>query len=456
MEQARTSEEYELFRKWVRDERGCIDIGHSDSPPQSTQHISKIVEDVLGQHMQHVGAGERARSYHKVTIPADLRVLAAETTFQPMEGLEDISAEQTVVFPQTSTALVKFAVMDAADRARKEHGNGVQPEVWYPEGNFRYNHNVEGFTGVARRFVPIDSETFKITPEGLEKAFKDSRREGKTPIALVFELPSNPWLQVYTKDELSALAQVTEKRELLVINDLYMSGTEDPGLEQVPFAAVAKRKDLLVTIAGVRRKYGLDAVGKAGFACSHNEAYVTVLLNRVKNIHVKHSELDHEVLLRVVGKLEGIDLNELRKSLATERRRAEKLIEGTPGLQVIVTTQAGPFVVIGLDEEVRGVLREVGMDTHHEVAEFFSVYGNITLLPLYTMFTDIEGFRINVTNRTDFDKGLAEMKKVLALIQEKNAAGDLQTCVREARERVAQIYADIAVANSKELQGVTK
>ncbi len=81
----------------------------------------------------------------------------------------------------------------------------------------------------------MNPETGLMEPDAIRAAIKEAHRRGKKVVAIVLETPNNPWMQVYPKEVLVEIAEIAREYDLYVINDLYLFGTESPGIEQVPF-----------------------------------------------------------------------------------------------------------------------------------------------------------------------------------------------------------------------------
>ena len=84
----------------------------------------------------------------------------------------------------------------------------IPPPYWVS-----YPNQVSLAGGVPVFIETDDSSNFKITPEQLESAITPATK------MVILNSPSNPTGMVYTKDELSALAEVIISHNILVLSD---------------------------------------------------------------------------------------------------------------------------------------------------------------------------------------------------------------------------------------------
>lgn len=104
-------------------------------------------------------------------------------------------------------------------------------------------------------YIPTtEANSYKISPEALEHTLSES------PCAkvLILNSPSNPTGAVYTKSELSDLAGLIEKHDLLVISDEIYERLVYDGLKHVSIASLSPAmKERTVVINGVSKAYAM-------------------------------------------------------------------------------------------------------------------------------------------------------------------------------------------------------
>ncbi|NCB52382.1 MAG: pyridoxal phosphate-dependent aminotransferase [Clostridia bacterium] len=110
-----------------------------------------------------------------------------------------------------------------------------------------------------------ESQSFKITPEQLEFAITPKTK------ALLLNNPSNPTGMFYTKQELSAIAEICLKYDIYVIADeIYYKLLYD-GLEFTSFASLGEDvKEHTILINGVSKSYAMTG-WRIGYAAANKE-----------------------------------------------------------------------------------------------------------------------------------------------------------------------------------------
>lgn len=189
-------------------------------------------------------------------------------------GLE-YAPDQVAVFAGAKMAL--YAVIQAVVEAGDEVIVPTPYWVSYPEMvTLAEGNNV---------FLPTDESTsFKITPDMLDAAFS-----AKTKI-VIFNSPSNPTGQVYTRKELVALSGVLAERDVLVISDEIYEYLVYDRTEHVSIAALSDRmRAKTVVINGVSKSHAmtgwrigyaagpLDVIKAAGKIASHSTSGATTV-----------------------------------------------------------------------------------------------------------------------------------------------------------------------------------
>ncbi|MDP2173850.1 MAG: pyridoxal phosphate-dependent aminotransferase [Candidatus Cloacimonadaceae bacterium] len=104
-------------------------------------------------------------------------------------------------------------------------------------------------------YIPTtEASLYKIKPESLEYAI----RENPCAKVLIMNSPSNPTGTVYSREELTAIADVCIKHNILVISDEIYERLVYDGIEHVSIASVRpEMKELTVVINGVSKAYAM-------------------------------------------------------------------------------------------------------------------------------------------------------------------------------------------------------
>lgn len=423
-------EEFEAFRKGSI-ALGAVDLSSSNTP-EDISPTAIISPDIIGVSGNY---GE--------TMPPELRVLMAACVFNQMPGLENIDGKHVVIAPQTSTLLVKEALVALQRQSAPSRKPAV---ILYPEGNFRYNFHVEEFTNTSNEYVPLEKPAYKISAKSLRKSIRDITAEGKTATALVLETPNNPWMQIYSKNELGQIAEVCAEYRIPIIQDLYLAGNESPGKEQALVEEIARDLDLplkIMTVTGTRRQFGADIRGKIGAAAIRDEEWRQLVLELRSSEHMRFSRDDVLFLQAVLPTIPYNNLD-LRQALHERRENAIPQITALNGLTILVHPQAGPFAPVGFQKECRQMLAKAGFTNAYHCAEVLAIKG-VSLLPLEDMNTPIMGFRVNVAYPDRTAQGLPIIKTFLEEVRR----GEIH--YRHYDEQIAERYESLDLENDPRL-----
>jgi cysteine-S-conjugate beta-lyase len=87
-----------------------------------------------------------------------------------------------------------------------------------------------------RRLVecPLDTDGWRLDPEVLTAVVDD------TTTAILLCNPHNPTGRVFTREELEAIAEVAERRDLLIISDEIWADLTHPGQRHIPMALISE------------------------------------------------------------------------------------------------------------------------------------------------------------------------------------------------------------------------
>lgn len=121
-------------------------------------------------------------------------------------------------------------------------------------------------TGAVAKFVETNAETgLKLTPELLQSAISPRTK------MLILNSPSNPTGMVYSKAELSAIAEICVKNKIYVISDEIYEKLLYDVKEYVSIASLGKDIfDLTITVNGVSKTYAMTG-WRIGYAAGPKE-----------------------------------------------------------------------------------------------------------------------------------------------------------------------------------------
>lgn len=131
-------------------------------------------------------------------------------------------------------------------------------------------------TGRKLRYRPLswDGERYRIDFEQLERAINPATR------VILLCNPHNPTGRVFTRDELTRLAEIALKNKLWVVSDELHAELVYPGHEHIPFASLSDEiAERTVTLFGPTKAFNIAGL-KLGILASSNRALLKHLKKR--------------------------------------------------------------------------------------------------------------------------------------------------------------------------------
>jgi len=193
--------------------------------------------------------------------------------------------------------------------------------VTYPE-QVKYSEGIP---------VIIDTDeinNFKITPEQLEAAITTKTK------MLVLTTPSNPTGSIYSREELTALAEVLKGTDIIVASDeMYEKLVYDAAFT----AAASVSEDMFnrtVTINGLSKSVAMTG-WRFGYLASTNKALISVM-NKLQSQST--SNINSITQVAAIPALNGEvdeEIEMMRKAFASRAEEAAELMNAIPGLSVL-------------------------------------------------------------------------------------------------------------------------
>ncbi len=191
-----------------------------------------------------------------------------------------------------------------------------------------YPELVKYFDGTVVEIQTSDATAFKITPEQLKNALTPKTR------MLVLTTPSNPTGAVYSKEELTALAEVLKGTDILVASDeMY----EKLIYEGEFTSAAAVSEDMFqrtITINGLSK-----SVAMTGWRFGYMAAHQTEIIKATKKLQSQStSNVNTMTQYAAIAGLDGSadeDIEMMRKEFIKRRDEAVKLFNEVDGLSVL-------------------------------------------------------------------------------------------------------------------------
>jgi len=110
-------------------------------------------------------------------------------------------------------------------------------------------------SGAKVRFVPLEGREFAFDEEKLKLAFET--RAGRRPKAIIINTPNNPTGKVFSRDELTAIADLCEDRGVVAITDEIYEHILYDGEKHVSLATIGDMADKTVTISAMSKTYSV-------------------------------------------------------------------------------------------------------------------------------------------------------------------------------------------------------
>lgn len=172
-----------------------------------------------------------------------------------------------------------------------------------------------------------EAQNFKITPEQLEAAITDKTK------CLMLNNPSNPTGMVYTRDELSALADICVKHDLYIIADEIYYNLIYNGAEFVSVASLGEEvKERTLIINGVSKSYAMTG-WRIGY-CAANKELAKIMANYLSHSTGAPSTISQWAAVEAInGPQEGIE--EMRKAFDERRKHIVERINAIPGVSCL-------------------------------------------------------------------------------------------------------------------------
>ena len=199
------------------------------------------------------------------------------TSYTPNAGLPELREEVAlylarecgVEYDPQREIIITVGVsegLDLALRALVDTGD----EVLIPEPCYVSYVPCTVFAGGVPRMIPTSfEEGFKLTPEGLRKALTPRSK------VLILANPNNPTGVVMSEEELRAVAEVVEERDLIVIADeIYAELTYD--VKHVSFASLPGMRERTVLLRGFSKAFAMTG-WRVGYACGPAEIIEAML-----------------------------------------------------------------------------------------------------------------------------------------------------------------------------------
>ncbi len=129
------------------------------------------------------------------------------------------------------------------------------------------------FAGGTPVWVPIRPPDYHFDPDELKDAFKDGAK------AIIFNSPHNPSGRVFTRDELSVIANLCIEYDAIAITDEIYEHLVYDGHKHIPIATLPGMRERTITISGMGKTFAVTG-WRLGYAIAHEE-----LTDALRKVH---------------------------------------------------------------------------------------------------------------------------------------------------------------------------
>lgn len=244
-------------------------------------------------------------------------------------------------------------------------------------------------------------QDFKITAAQLDNAITD-----KTKVFLL-NSPCNPTGMVYTREELTALAEVCCRRNLYVIADEIYCNLVYDGLEFVSFASLGEDvKERTILVNGVSKSYAMTG-WRIGYTASN------AALAKVMSSYLSHSTgapstiSQHAAVTALCGPQE--DMEVMRRAFEQRRDHLVKRMNSIPGVSCI-RPQGAFYVMMDMTGFLGKTMYGQEIRSSDDFAQLFLEKGLVATVPC-TGFAAPGFIRWSyATSITEIDKGIDRLE----------------------------------------------
>jgi aspartate aminotransferase len=368
-----------------------------------------------GRDIVSFGAGEPDFPTPKNICDAAARAIAAgHTKYTEESGILDL--RRAIVAHYKNRWNLWYDPNDAlvTTGAKQAIFNAVQAlvnagdEVLVPQPSWlSYGEIVKSASGIPVNVACPESHGFKLRPETLLAACE------KHPKArvVIFNGVSNPTGCVHSPDEQRALAEVAEKRDLVVISDEIYERMVYGGAKTAPFASThPSAKARTICISGVSKTFSMTG-WRIGYAVGPSDVLAAMKTLQGQSTSNTCSIAQHAALEAITG-----DQGEIEKMIAEFARRRDhmtSLLRGIPGLEF--ATPDGAFYVFPRVDKYYGARPKLTGSI--ALAEAILEEANVAVVPGAPFGSDAHIRLSYACSMSDIDKGMARLAEFFAKLR---------------------------------------
>ncbi|MBT5707221.1 MAG: aminotransferase class I/II-fold pyridoxal phosphate-dependent enzyme [Verrucomicrobia bacterium] len=164
-----------------------------------------------------------------------------------------------VSYNSDSEILVTVGVSEALDLALRAIVNPGDEVLYHEPCYVSYQPSITMVHGIPKAIACNEADRFAISPEAIQKAITPKSR------ILILNFPTNPTGGTLTRSELTAIAKIAVKENLIVIADEIYAELTFEG-EHISIASIPGMKDRTVFLHGLSKAFAMTGF-RIGYAC---------------------------------------------------------------------------------------------------------------------------------------------------------------------------------------------
>jgi aminotransferase len=164
-----------------------------------------------------------------------------------------------VSYNSDSEILVTVGVSEALDLALRAIVNPGDEVLYHEPCYVSYQPSITMVHGLPKAIACNEADRFAISPEAIQKAITPKSR------ILILNFPTNPTGGTLTRSELTAIAKIAVKENLIVIADEIYAELTFEG-EHISIASIPGMKDRTVFLHGLSKAFAMTGF-RIGYAC---------------------------------------------------------------------------------------------------------------------------------------------------------------------------------------------
>lgn len=226
--------------------------------------------------------------------------------------------------------------------------------------------------GVPVVVTATEEEHFKLSPEKLSAAVTPKTK------ALILNNPSNPTGMMYSKAELSGIAEVCIKNDLYVICDEIYYGLIYDKNQFFSFPSINPQiKDLTILINGVSKSYAMTG-WRIGYACA-NSKIAKIMANYVSHSTGSASAVSQKASVTALTAPQE-KIEEMRQAFELRRNYIVERMNAIPGVNCI-KPEGAFYVMMNLKRLIGKTIQGVEITNDDVFADVFLKKGLVAVVP---------------------------------------------------------------------------